>query len=254
VIGAVAVAAAIAGVFLVWHDRPQPRPVSSVSAPGAPAVADGSMPVASGPLVPDTAGPAALTSPDSRVTASSGGRPVAGDAHPATSGTASPTAEPSVIVVSVTGLVRHPGLVRLAPGARVADAIEAAGGVAGDGDLTGMNLAAHLADGSSVVVGTTGAGTVLGEVGPPTAGGSPVGGSVGALPPGTDGLVDLNTADAVALDALPGVGPVMAAAIVTYRQHHGPFTSVDQLQAIPGIGPARFAQIAPHVTLSGGSP
>ena len=161
-----------------------------------------------------------------------------------------------MIIVSVTGLVKHPGLVRLPVSARVADAIAAAGGVIGRGDLTGMNLAAKLTDGASVVVGPIGAGTVAG---PPSEPGPTAGATtpVTNAPFGTTaspGLLDLNAADAAALDALPGVGPVTAAAIVAYRDQHGPFTSVDQLQAVTGIGPARFAQIAPHVTVAGEPP
>jgi competence protein ComEA len=167
-----------------------------------------------------------------------------------------------VIVVSVTGLVRHPGVVRLAFGARVADAIKAAGGVVGDGDITGMNLATKLTDGASVVVGAKGgtvaaigssaSGSVAGST-PMTSAGATVGGTVGPTVGPTEPL-DLNTADATALDGLPGVGPVTAAAIVAYRTDHGPFTSVDQLQAISGIGPAKYAKIAPHVTVGSTPP
>jgi competence protein ComEA len=257
VIVAVAVAAAIGAAFLVWKDRPQPRPVSSVSAQGTAAETDGSVPVATGPVASATHGgaPASTGAPNPQ----DGGRPsTSAVADRAASPPGSPPDDASVIVVSVTGLVKHPGLVRLAPGSRVADAIHAAGGVTGNGDLTGMNLAARLTDGSSVVVGTGGAGSVVGGTGPPASasGGSrTVGAQDGSSPSGSGGPapIDLNTADATALDSLPGVGPVMAAAIVAYRQQHGAFTSVDQLQAIPGIGPARFAQIAPHVTV-GGSP
>lgn len=252
VVCAVGLIAAAVAAFLVWRDRPQARPI-----PAAPQAAS---------LVTDVEGVVTSTlAGRSASSVPSGTAPLAGTAPangtgPAatiSSPTAAVTVEPSVIVVSVTGLVKHPGLVRLSPGARVADAIAAAGGVVGRGDITGMNLAARLTDGASVVVGETGAGSVsAGENGPPSgsAGGAGAVADGSVSGPGPPAPIDLNTADVSALDMLPGVGPVTAAAIVAYRQEHGPFTSVDQLQAIPGIGPARFAQIAAHVTVGGTAP
>jgi competence protein ComEA len=149
-------------------------------------------------------------------------------------------------VVSVTGRVRHPGLVHLTSGARVADAITAAGGPLDPADLTGLNLAARLADGDSVVVAGPG-GSSVDEAStdvPPATAGALTGPGASTAP------VDLNTADAAALDSLPGVGPVTAAAIIAWRTEHGPFTDIEQLQAIPGIGPAKYAQIALYVTVS----
>ncbi len=142
------------------------------------------------------------------------------------------------IVVSVTGAVRQPGLVSLLAGARVADAVAAAGGPLDGTDLTGVNLAARLADGDSVVVGGPGS-TVQGAGG---AGGSGAGTGAGAL-------IDLNRADQATLETLPGVGPVMAGNIISWRTTNGPFTSVDQLQEVTGIGPSRFATLAPLVTV-----
>ena len=140
--------------------------------------------------------------------------------------------------------MRHPGLVRLPGGARVADAIAAAGGVTADGTVTGLNLAQRLADGDSVVVGRGQDAPTAGSVG---------GGDQRSPPTGTlaagGGVVDLNTADQQQLEDLPGVGPVMAGNIVAWRDANGPFTSIDQLQEISGIGPARFAQLAPLVTV-----
>jgi competence protein ComEA len=165
--------------------------------------------------------------------------------------TASPAAAPapaapSEIVVSVTGLVARPGLVTVPAGSRVADAIAAAGGAMGDADLTGMNLAARLTDGDSVVLGSSPAAggaasgvTGGGSSGPPTAGGA-----------AASGLVNLNTADEAALDTLPGVGPVMAQNILAWRETNGQFTTVEQLQEISGIGPSRYAQLSPLVTVS----
>ncbi len=142
-------------------------------------------------------------------------------------------------MVAVTGSVRKPGVVTLAAGSRVVDAIAAAGGVLTDVDVTGLNLAAKLADGDSIVVGGGGAGVQPA---------SRAGGPTGSLSAGAD-RINLNTADQRALESLPGVGPVMAGNILSWRGSHGPFTSVEQLQEIPGIGPARLATLAPLVTV-----
>jgi competence protein ComEA len=142
------------------------------------------------------------------------------------------------IVVAVTGAVRQPGIVTLPVGSRVADAIAAAGGVLDGTDYTGLNLAAKLADGDSVVVGGSGQG--LRSTGSAT---GPAAASAAATPD----LIDLNAADEAALESLPGVGPVMAGNIIAWRESNGGFRSVDQLQEITGIGPARFATLAPLV-------
>ncbi len=176
---------------------------------------------------------------------------------------ATTSAGPAVLVVSVTGAVHRPGLVRLAAGSRVADAITKAGGATGRADLTGLNLAQKLSDGASVVVAdaagsTTGSGSSVSGSGPDSGSGSLDSGSgaTGSTPKtGAGGSaapiakVNLNTADVAALDALPGVGPVTAASIVTWREKNGHFTSVEQLQEIQGIGPARYASLSPLVTL-----
>ena len=138
---------------------------------------------------------------------------------------AAPAARP--LTVDVAGAVRRPGLYRFEHGSRVADAIARAGGLTPRAERTAVNLAAPLADGEQVLV---------------AARGSPAVGGAGALT-GTTGPVSLSSATAEQLDALPGVGPVTAQKIVTYRQAHGPFTSVDGLDAIPGIGPARIAEL-----------
>lgn len=155
-------------------------------------------------------------------------------------GAATPPAVGS-IWVSVTGRVASPGLYTLPSGSRVADALTAAGGLLDQNDLTGINLAQPLTDGQSVVVAE--AGTVVDPAAPtPVVAG-------GTSPAGTGSLIDLNNADQVTLETLPGVGPVMAQAIVSWRTDNGPFTSVDQLQEVSGIGPARFAQLAPLVSV-----
>lgn len=165
---------------------------------------------------------------------------------PASSGGAPPPPQQPV-VVSVVGLVNQPGLVTVAPHARVADAVQAAGGPLTGADTLGLNLARRVADGEQIVVGiATPAGhpVLLGSSAGagPAAAASDGGGSAGAARP-----LDLNSATAEQLDALPGVGPVTAAAILGWRQANGRFTSVDQLGEVDGIGPARLEKLRPLV-------
>ena len=171
----------------------------------------------------------------------------------ATSTTAPTTAPPSTapsdgavvapasgeqIVVDVVGKVRRPGIAVLPVGARVVDAVRAAGGMQRGVDPASVNLARLLTDGEQVVIGLAGAGTAA----PPSTPATGAAGTGGAL-------VNLNTADQAALETLPGVGPVTAAAILEWRAQHGGFTSVDELLEVSGIGEATLAEIAPHVTL-----
>ncbi|GCE77735.1 hypothetical protein CBZ_27910 [Cellulomonas biazotea] len=135
------------------------------------------------------------------------------------------------VVVHVAGAVASPGVVRLAAGSRVLDALTAAGGAAPDADLTLLNLARVLVDGEQVLVSRPG------EV--PAAAAVPAG-IPDAAAPGTP--VDLNTADAAALDALPGIGPVLAQRIVEHRAER-PFGSVDELADVRGIGPTALERL-----------
>lgn len=175
---------------------------------------------------------------------------MAADATP--SGSARPSAGQAAdqpVVVSVVGLVTKPGLVTLSPGARVADALNAAGGALDGADTIGLNMARHLTDGEQVVVGVEpveGRPPVLGS----SVGGSPAGGGpepaqkpTAASTSAPAGPVDLNSATVEQLDTLPGVGPVTAAAIVAWRDQHGAFGSVDQLGEVDGIGPARLEKL-----------
>lgn len=152
----------------------------------------------------------------------------------------SPSASDAV-VVDVDGAVRRSGVVELPAGSRVVDAIKAAGGLLPRGDTGSLNLAHVLLDGEQVVVPRMGDGVVLAD---PEA--------VPSSGPGvaaTPGLVSLNAATEVELDTLPGIGPVLAAAIVEWRTQNGGFTSIEQLQDVSGIGPTTFADLAPLVRL-----
>ena len=147
------------------------------------------------------------------------------------------------VAVDVVGRVRHPGLVRLAAGSRVADAIEAAGGTAPGAELEAVNLARRVVDGEQIRVPRHGE--------PVAATADPAGaaGTGGSVQPGVP--LDLNTATVEQLDTLPGVGEVTAQRIVAYREAH-PFTSVDDLRQVSGIGDRRFEALKDLVTVSGG--
>ncbi|TIC84865.1 DNA-binding protein [Nocardioides sp. GY 10113] len=144
---------------------------------------------------------------------------------------------PAPLTVDVAGRVRRPGIVVLDPGARVVDALEAAGGARGGVDLTGINLARPLVDGEQILVGAVGAA-------PPSTAGA-VASGVGVPAP----LVNLNLATPDELEELPEVGPVTAAAIIAWRTEHGVFTSVEELLEVDGIGEKTLATLRPHVTL-----
>jgi competence protein ComEA len=128
--------------------------------------------------------------------------------------------------VYVSGAVREPDVYRLPPGSIVEDAVEAAGGATDDADLECINLAQELADQQHVHVPRAG------EESPPPAlsGGQAAG----------DHAININTATASELEELPGIGPVMAARIVDFREANGPFAGVEDIQDVVGIGPATF--------------
>ena len=133
----------------------------------------------------------------------------------------------AALVVDVAGRVRHPGLVRLEFGARVDDALRAAGGVLPGVRTDALNLARKLADGEQVLVGVASASTG----------------------PGSPGLLNLNTASASDIEQLPGIGPVLAQKIVDWRTEHNRFASVDQLREVSGIGESKFAALRAKVTV-----
>lgn len=208
---------------------------------------------------------AVLTAPDG---ASGGASPTAtglpaaavdpaaapGPADPAATGpgAADPAGAPAGrIVVHVVGAVVSPGVVVLADGARVADAIAAAGGAASDADTEQLNLARVLDDGEQVRVPHAGEQLAAPDPGPSppgaSGGGAAAGSSGGSTPGG--GVVNINTAGVSELEALPGIGPALAARIVEYRDGHGPFASVDDLTDVPGIGPAKLEALRSQATV-----
>ena len=160
--------------------------------------------------------------------------------------TGMPTAA-GVLMVHVVGQVRRPGVVRLPPGARVLDAVQAAGGATSSADFKHLNMARPVADGEQIVVPKPG--EAIAAAGVPGAGGATTGGpGQGTTGVGSaGGLVDLNAADASALDSLPGVGPVLAQRILDWRTQHGRFSSVDELGEVSGIGDKLLAQIGSKV-------
>lgn len=141
------------------------------------------------------------------------------------------------VTVDVAGRVRRPGIAVLAAGSRVVDALEHAGGAKRGVDLSAINLARVLVDGEQILVGVAVPAGVAGTVGAP-------GSSTTSAP-----LVNLNTADQITLEGLPGVGPVTAASILAWRAEHGAFSSVDELLEVDGIGEATLADLAPLVTI-----
>ena len=130
------------------------------------------------------------------------------------------------IVDDVKGDVQTPGLVTLSAGARVADAIAAAGGVIQGADVTTINLAEKLSDGQMIFIG-----------------------DAQSMPSNSDPRINLNLATETELDSLPGVGPVMAGRIIAWRDSNQKFHSIEELQEVPGIGPKVFANLKPLVRI-----
>ncbi len=223
VIALVGAAAIAAGAWLALRSTPQTLTVPTVG-PVRPTIVS----VGSGPATSVADGSGA-TAPgwDPSATLTS--------APAVAANTAAPT-----IVVDVAGKVRRPGIVELANGARVVDAIDAAGGAQPRVDLSGLNLARPLVDGEQILVGVptvSWPSAATSSVPLPTSAASPV------------ALVNINTASESELESLPGIGPVTAAAILAWRTEHGGFTSVDELLEVSGIGDATLADLAPLVTV-----
>ena len=186
-------------------------------------------------------------------------------ALPAPSGSATGSPAPAAAVVHVVGAVAHAGVVRVPAGARVDDAVAAAGGATAEADLSRVNLARPVVDGERLYVPTvgetevpaelpvdggsgTGAGAAAGSAGGGAGGAGAAGAGAGAGGgAGAGAPVDLNTADATTLETLPGIGPALAQRILAWREEHGGFRSVEDLLEVSGIGDARFAELQDRV-------
>ncbi|MFI2235298.1 helix-hairpin-helix domain-containing protein [Streptomyces chrestomyceticus] len=231
-LAALAVVLAVAVAFAVFHFwMARPEPVRAPSVARAPAL------------------PTPAPAPQPQVAA-----PTPGGAPPAAAG--------RLLVVDVVGKVHRPGIHRLPQGARVADALRAAGGVLDGANTRGLNRARLLVDGEQIAVDVAGAagqgvgagsGAATGGGAGAAAGAGPGGGATSGSVGGAGGTgagaapVSLNSATAEQLDGLPGVGPVLARHIIEYRTAHGGFTSVEQLREVNGIGDRRFADLRPLV-------
>ncbi|HET8616320.1 MAG TPA: helix-hairpin-helix domain-containing protein [Actinomycetales bacterium] len=160
---------------------------------------------------------------------------------PTPSGSGGATSGAPMVLVHVVGQVRHAGVVRLPAGARVQQALEAAGGAMASADLLRVNLARPVVDGEQIVVPKPGQ----------PIDGAPAGSSGSAAPGGpgasSSSPVDLNTAGLEELDALPGVGPVLAQRILDWRAANGRFSSVDELGEVSGIGDKVLDRLRPLV-------
>ncbi|WP_406239319.1 helix-hairpin-helix domain-containing protein [Nocardia sp. NBC_01009] len=220
----VGLAAMLAATVVVLRERPVAQPVPPVPAVRTTTAVRASAQLTSAPIV----------------AAPPGAAPVSPDGPEGVTGVE--------LVVSVVGLVHNGGLLRIPNGSRVADAITAAGGVKEGADLSGLNLAQRLQDGDQVLVGATGPSPGPMQLGSTTISAghtatrpAPHVGS--ASSPSITARIDLNIATESDLDALPGVGPVTARAIIAWRTKNGRFTDIEQLGEIDGIGPARLARL-----------
>lgn len=213
----------LGGRFWMARQGAAPEPVATVAEDGdrTPFAADGDEPKGG-----DGAGSEASTAAGAAASPSDSGR----------------------VTVHVVGQVKRPGIVTLAAGSRVADAVERSGGTTSGADLAGVNIARPLVDGEQVVVPKPGE-----TPPPPPAGAAPEGAPAGPADPDApaDGSapVNLNTADLTTLETLPGVGPVLAQRILDWRTEHGEFTAVEELGEVSGIGEKIYAQLEPEVTV-----
>ena len=205
------------------------RPLAGQSTSQAPAVSSGS-PSSSAPPPSD-----ALQSGTPSSDAPRSGAPPPGE----------PTASERLLI-HVAGAVARPGIVELAAGSRVFEALDEAGGALPNADLAAINLAAPVQDGLQIRV------PLQGETLAPAAPEGAADGAPAADPPGgfgPPGRVNINTADIDELDTLPRIGPVLAERIVQWRAAHGAFTRPEDLDAVPGIGETMLAALVPLVSV-----
>lgn len=225
---------AAAGVVL-WLGAPRP-------AAGPPTVGADGAPVLAGPDGgSDTRNGSGGTS--------AGAARGAGGGTVVSSGATEGSTAPPRVTVHVAGAVAAPGVVVLAGGSRVADAVAAAGGPTLDADTAALNLARVVVDGEQVRVPEVGE-----VVSSPGTGRAPGGGTGGAPASGgtggaMDAPIDLNSATAADLETLPGIGPVLASRIITWRDQHGRFTDPSQLREVAGIGERRFEELSSRVVV-----
>ncbi|MDQ4038870.1 MAG: ComEA family DNA-binding protein [Actinomycetota bacterium] len=201
----VAVLAAVLATGITWWSRPTSSTVDEVNAAPLPAAAQ----------APGNSGQT-----DGQQQPGSGTGPDAGPGSV------------EELVISVIGQVHQPGLVTVTSGARVADAIAAAGGALPAADLSSVNLARLVVDGEQIAVGIPGSAL-----------------PGGAVPAESNGLVNLNSASQAELEDLPGIGPVLAQRIIDFRAANGGFTAVEELREVSGIGPTVYEDIVDLVTV-----
>jgi competence protein ComEA len=228
-VGLALVVVATLGGAALWYTRSLPRAVEVAA-------------------TPPNAPPGAFAQPQSSTFEAA---PASVPAYVGTSGavaasSSATTTSPVVLIVDVAGWVRNPGVYQFRQGDRIVDAVDRAGGARDGANLTLLNLAAPLADGQQVLVPKKGQAFPTGGAATSTAataGTTSITGTTGTAP------INVNTADATALETLNGIGEALAAAIIQFRTENGPFTSVDQLDAVSGIGPATLEKIRPYVTI-----
>ena len=156
-----------------------------------------------------------------------------------------PPPTPAPMIVHIAGAVNNPGVQHMPVGSRVKDAIEQCGGLSDQADANLLNLALPLEDGMQIWVPAV----LSGEEVIPASGGAVKDDIV--EPAGR--LININTASQADLETLSGIGPVLAAAIIQFRQENGPFEKTSDIQSVPGIGPVTYEKIKPSITVSGSS-
>lgn len=216
----------------------------------------------------DSAAASRAPAAGSPVSEAAGAEPSSGASSGASGSAGAAGGSTSPMTVHVVGEVKKPSVVQLSPGARVVDAVEAAGGLTKDAVTERINLAQPVTDGQQVLIPNEKtaaelhaaggqAGLAPGGQAGNTSAGAPTDGTAGSDSEGrstTDGaasggLINLNTATAADLEELPRVGPVLAQRIVDFRTEHGPFTATEQLDDVSGIGPAMLEALLPLVSV-----